>query len=248
MLANRRGRRCVLSASAEDRGQNDNEEGFHRQILGSRVCFARNERAPLDFQSNHNETSDRMIDPELLLHAYRLAVFPMAMEDGEIRWFSPDPRTILPLEKFHVPHGLRRERRARGIEIRINTSFLEVIRACAAREDTWINHEIIESYTNLHILGWAHSVEAWSPNELVGGLYGVAIGGAFFGESMFHRVTGASKIALWALIERLRARRFTLLDTQWLTPHLEQFGAKEISRVLYLHLLNQAIDLPRGFA
>ena len=172
----------------------------------------------------------------------------MAMENGEIRWFSLDPRTILPLERFHIPHGLKRERRLRGIEIRVNTHFGEVIRACAARPDTWINHEIIESYTRLHELGAAHSVEAWSANELVGGLYGVAIGGAFFGESMFHRVTGASKIALWALVERLREQRFTLLDTQWLTPHLEQFGAKEISRALYLHLLNQAIDLPREFA
>lgn len=189
-----------------------------------------------------------MIDSDLLLQAYQLGVFPMAMEGDEIRWFSPDPRTILPLEAFHVPHGLRRERRSAGLEIRINTRFAEVMRACAERPDTWINREIIISYTRLHELGAAHSVEAWSANELVGGLYGVAIGGAFFGESMFHRVTGASKIALWALVERLRERRFTLLDTQWLTPHLEQFGAKEISRPLYLHLLSQAIDLPRTFA
>ena len=172
----------------------------------------------------------------------------MAMEDGEIRWFSPDPRTILPLDAFHIPHGLKRERRAQAIEIRIDTRFDDVIRACAARDDTWINDEIIASYSQLHELGHAHSVEAWSANELVGGLYGVAIGGAFFGESMFHRTTGASKIALWALIERMRARSFTLLDTQWLTPHLEQFGAKEIPRSLYLHLLNEAVDLPRKFA
>jgi len=189
-----------------------------------------------------------MIEPDLLLRAYRLGVFPMAMEDGEIRWFSPDPRAILPLDRFHIPHGLKRERRAQAIEIRVDTRFVEVIRACAARADTWINDEIIESYTRLHELGAAHSIEAWSANELVGGLYGVAVGGVFFGESMFHRVTGASKIALWALVERLRERRFTLLDTQWLTPHLEQFGGKEISRPLYLHLLNQAIDLPRTFA
>jgi leucyl/phenylalanyl-tRNA--protein transferase len=102
-----------------------------------------------------------MIDPDLLLHGYRLGVFPMAMEDGEIRWFSPDPRTILPLDGFHIPHGLKRERRARPLEIRINTRFEEVIRVCAAREDTWINQEIVESYLNLHSLGWSHSVEAW---------------------------------------------------------------------------------------
>ncbi len=188
-----------------------------------------------------------MIDSELLLEAYRLGVFPMAMDEGEIRWFSPEPRTILPLDAFHAPHGLKRERRRQAIEIRINTRFVEVMRGCAARADTWINDEIIESYTRLHKLGSAHSVEAWSANELVGGLYGVAIGGAFFGESMFHRTTGASKIALWALVERLRERRFTLLDTQWLTPHLEQFGAREIPRHLYLHLLDAAIDLPRTF-
>jgi leucyl/phenylalanyl-tRNA--protein transferase len=188
-----------------------------------------------------------MIDPDLLLQAYRLGVFPMAMENGEIRWFSPDPRTILPLDGFHVPHGLKRERRGQAIEIRIDTRFDEVIRACAARPDTWINDEIIESYNHLHSLGWAHSVEAWSANELVGGLYGVTIGGAFFGESMFHRITGASKIALWALVDHLKARRFSLLDTQWLTPHLEQFGAKEISRPLYLHLLAAAVDLDRTF-
>jgi len=189
-----------------------------------------------------------MIDSDLLLQAYRLGVFPMAMESGEIRWFSPDPRAILPLDRFHIPHGLKRQRRAQAIEIRVNARFSDVMRACAERPDTWINDEIIESYTRLHELGAAHSVETWSANELVGGLYGVSVGGAFFGESMFHRVSGASKIALWALVERLRARRFTLLDTQWLTPHLEQFGAKEISRALYLHLLNQAIDLPRTFA
>ena len=134
------------------------------------------------------------------------------------------------------------------LEIRINTCFAEVMRACAARPDTWINDEIVASYVRLHELGFAHSLETWSANELVGGLYGVAIGGAFFGESMFHHTTGASKVALWELVERLRAREFTLLDTQWLTPHLAQFGAREIPRPLYLHLLQGAIELPRTFA
>jgi leucyl/phenylalanyl-tRNA---protein transferase len=200
-----------------------------------------------DFAANHDRANLPMIDSDLLLEAYRLGVFPMAMDNGEIRWFSPEPRTILPLDAFHVPHGLKRERKTLAIEIRIDTRFADVMRECAARPDTWINDEIIESYTRLHELGHAHSVEAWSVNELVGGLYGVAIGGAFFGESMFHRATGASKIALWALVDRLRERRFALLDTQWLTPHLKQFGAREIPRQLYLHLLNAAIDLPRTF-
>jgi leucyl/phenylalanyl-tRNA--protein transferase len=188
-----------------------------------------------------------MIDPELLLQGYRLGVFPMAMNDDSIEWFSPDPRAILPLDGFHVPHALRRLARSKPFEITINKEFSAVIHACSEREDTWINHEIIESYTRLHELGHAHSVEAWKENRLAGGLYGVAVGGAFFGESMFHRVTDASKIALVALVERLRACDFILLDTQWLTPHLQQFGGIQISRSYYLGLLQRAVDLPRKF-
>jgi leucyl/phenylalanyl-tRNA--protein transferase len=137
--------------------------------------------------------------------------------------------------------------RKKSFEIRINTSFPEVMQECAQRPETWINGEIIESYTRLHQLGHAHSVEAWQNGELAGGLYGVSIGGAFFGESMFHHVRDASKIALLALAEHLRERRFTLLDTQWLTPHLEKFGAVEIPRPDYLHLLNTAVNLSRSF-
>lgn len=188
-----------------------------------------------------------MIESELLLQGYRLGVFPMAMEEGAIEWFSPDPRAILPLEDFHVPHALRRILRKDVFEIKIDNRFPEVIKACAAREDTWINPEIIESYTQLHQLGHAHSVETWVNGKLAGGLYGVAIGGAFFGESMFHRVTDASKIALVALVEHLRARKFALLDTQWLTPHLKQFGGIEISRNHYLRLLARAVELSRKF-
>lgn len=187
------------------------------------------------------------MDPELLLQGYRLGVFPMAMEDESIQWFSPDPRAILPLEDFHVPHALRRLVRKKVFETTMDTAFLKVIKACAKREDTWINLEIIESYTELHELGYAHSVETWKEGRLAGGLYGVAVGGAFFGESMFHRVTDASKVALVVLVEHLRARRFALLDTQWLTPHLQQFGGIEISRDHYLRLLRRAIELPRKF-
>jgi leucyl/phenylalanyl-tRNA--protein transferase len=188
-----------------------------------------------------------MIDSELLLQGYQLGVFPMAMEDDSIAWFSPDPRAIIPLENFHVPHALKRVARKKVFEIKIDNRFGEVIRGCAKRKDTWINREIIESYEHLHALGHAHSVEAWGKNKLAGGLYGVAIGGAFFGESMFHRVTDASKIALVALVEHLRAHTFALLDTQWTTPHLEQFGAIEISRDHYLKLLRRAVELPRKF-
>ena len=188
-----------------------------------------------------------MIDPELLVQGYRLGVFPMAMENGAIEWFSPDPRAILPLEDFHVPHALRGLLRKKIFETKIDTAFSDVIEACAAREDTWINREIIESYIRLHEVGYAHSVEAWTNGKLAGGLYGVAIGGAFFGESMFHRVSDASKIALVALVEYLRVRKFALLDTQWLTPHLQQFGGIEISRNHYLRLLQRAAELPRQF-
>ena len=188
-----------------------------------------------------------MIEPDLLLQGYRLGVFPMAMEDDSIGWFSPDPRAILPLEDFHVPHALRRVVRRKLFEIKIDNAFSDVVEACAKRENTWINREIIESYTRLHGLGYAHSIEAWREGKLAGGLYGVAVGGAFFGESMFHRITDASKIALVALVQHLRSRKFVLLDTQWLTPHLQQFGGSEISRSHYLRLLRSAVELPRNF-
>lgn len=188
-----------------------------------------------------------MISADLLIHAYRSGVFPMAIDDGEVAWFSPNPRAIVPLENFHVPHGLRRTLKKRLFEIRIDTAFAEVMHGCARREETWINGEIFESYVNLHRLGHAHSVEAWQDGVLAGGLYGVSIGGAFFGESMFHTVTDASKVALHALVERLRARGFVLLDTQWSTPHLGTFGTVEIPRSVYQARLAEAVDLERTF-
>ena len=188
-----------------------------------------------------------MISASLLLHAYRSGVFPMAVEDGEIAWFSPDPRTIIPLETFHVPHGLKRTLKKNLFEIRISTAFEAVMRHCAQRRETWINEEIIESYVNLYREGYGHSVEAWQDGKLAGGLYGVAIGGAFFGESMFHVVTDASKVALHALVERLRERGYSLLDTQWTTPHLERFGVLEIPRKKYIERLVAAIPAKCSF-
>lgn len=189
-----------------------------------------------------------MLSAELLLHAYRSGVFPMAMDGGEIAWFSPDPRAIIPLDEgFHVPHGLKRALKKRKFEIRIDTAFGRVIRSCAKRKETWINREIIASYENLHRLGYAHSVEAWCDGALAGGLYGVAQGGAFFGESMFHEVTDASKVALYALVQRLRERGFILLDTQWTTSHLEGFGAHNVPRPKYLKWLADAVELECSF-
>ncbi len=189
-----------------------------------------------------------MIAADLLLYAYRSGAFPMAMADGEISWFSPDPRAIIPIDdRFHIPHGLKRTLKKKPFEIRINTAFESVMRECSKREDTWINDEIVGSYVNLHRLGHAHSVEAWKDGEMVGGLYGVAMGGAFFGESMFHTVTDASKVALHALVMRMRERKFSLLDTQWTTPHLLTFGTLEISRARYVKLLRACVDEPCSF-
>lgn len=194
-----------------------------------------------------------MIAIDLLVSAYTSGWFPMAVGDAGIRWFSPDPRGIIPLDTFHVPRRLSRVFRTGRFTIEIDKDFATVIRACAEadRDDeesgTWIDAEIIESYTALHAAGYAHSVEVWQDGRLAGGLYGVSIGGAFFGESMFHDVTDASKVALVALVDRLRARGYRLLDTQWTTPHLEQFGAIEIPRRRYLQMLVAALDRDCSF-
>ncbi len=189
------------------------------------------------------------LTPELVLYGYRMGVFPMADDDGDIYWYSPDPRCTFEFDRFRIPHSLRPVIRQARFEVRFDTAFDEVIQACADRpEGTWISSEIIAVYTELHHRGYAHSVEAWQNGKLAGGLYGIALGGAFFGESMFHYVTDASKVALVALIERLKARRFTLIDTQWTTPHLERFGAAEISQKEYLERLEQALALQCRFA
>lgn len=189
------------------------------------------------------------LSPELVLEAYRIGLFPMADEEGEIAWFSPDPRCIIPLDRFHVTRSLRQTIRRGVFEVRINTAFDEVISACADRDEgTWISDELMAVYRVLHRRGHAHSVESWRAGKLAGGLYGVAIGGAFFGESMFTRVNDASKVGLVALVERLRTRGFVLLDTQWNTPHLARFGACGIRRATYLRRLRLALALPCRFA
>lgn len=182
-----------------------------------------------------------MIPPDLLLDLYRQGVFPMAV-DGALRLFSPDPRGILPIEGFHVPHGTRAVLRDPEWEVRVDTCFEEVVRGCARREETWIDATILRSCVELHVMGHAHSVEVWRDGKLAGGLYGIAIGGAFFGESMFHTVPGASKVALCRLSDMLLEGGFLLHDTQWVTPHLARFGGVEIPRVMYLELLGRALE------
>jgi leucyl/phenylalanyl-tRNA--protein transferase len=179
-----------------------------------------------------------------LLAAYASGFFPMAVnERGDIRWFSPDPRALIPLdERFHIPRGLRRVLKKSPFVVTTDKDFEGVIQSCATSHGkTWISKGLLRAYCQLHRDGWAHSVEAWLDGRLAGGLYGVHIRGAFFGESMFHRVTDASKVALVTLVERLRVGGFTLLDTQWTTPHLKQFGTFEIPRADYLKLLDQAL-------
>jgi leucyl/phenylalanyl-tRNA---protein transferase len=194
-----------------------------------------------------------VIPSDLLLAAYASGWFPMADEEGTISWYSPDPRGILPLDTFHVPQRLQRTLRRSAFHVEVDVAFAEVMRACAGADrhgedsGTWISAEIVDSYCELHALGYAHSVEVRDAGRLVGGLYGVALGGAFFGESMFHTATDASKVALVALVDRLRARGFTLLDTQWITPHLEQFGAIEIPRPQYLQRLADSLALEVTF-
>ncbi len=190
---------------------------------------------------------NRDLRPDRLLAAYAAGIFPMDV-DGELCWFSPDPRAILPLDSFHIPHTLRQVIRQGRYEVRIDTDFAAVMRGCADRPDgTWISDEIIDAYPRLHEMGVGHSVEAWRDGALAGGLYGVALGGAFFGESMFHVRRDASKVALVGLVDRARACGMRLLDIQYRTAHLDRFGAVAIPRSHYLRRLAEAIRLPCDF-
>ena len=193
------------------------------------------------------------LTPELLLRAYAIGIFPMSegADDPDLFWVDPERRGILPLEAFHVPRRLRRTVRQRLYEITADTDFAAVMRGCAAenpaRPSTWINDTILELYGALHARGHAHSVEAWADGELVGGLYGVSLGAAFFGESMFSRAPDASKVALVHLVARLVAGGYKLLDTQFVTAHLQQFGAIEIPRAAYRRRLAAAVRAEARF-
>jgi leucyl/phenylalanyl-tRNA---protein transferase len=197
------------------------------------------------------------LTPEILLRAYQAGIFPMAesADDPELFWVDPERRGILPLDGFHLPRRLRRVLRQGRFEVRVDSDFAATLAACAQatdkRPNTWINSEIVRLYTALHARDAAHSVECWQNEALVGGLYGVSIGGAFFGESMFSRVADASKVALVHLVALMRLGGYRLLDLQFVTPHLAQFGAIEVPRAHYRRLLAEALlyraGLPRGF-
>lgn len=189
------------------------------------------------------------LDTSSVLRAYRSGYFPMADPHGRIEWLCPDPRGIIELDGLYISRSLRKTIQRGVFDVRFNSAFRDVLDACADRPDgTWISAAIKHAYCELQRLGWAHSVETWHDGKLAGGLYGVAIGGAFFGESMFHVVTDASKVALAALVQRMKERGMTLLDTQFLTPHLQSLGGIEIRREQYLRRLAAAIELPCRFA
>lgn len=194
-----------------------------------------------------------VLDPSTVLSAYAQGVFPMADRDGVVRFYTADPRGIIPLdEKFHVPGTLRQLIRKDPpvFEVRINFDFQATMRGCmeSRSEGTWINSELIDAYVALHEMGFAHSVETWKEGKLVGGLYGVSLGAAFFGESMFHRERDASKVALVHLVQRLRERGYELLDSQATTSHLKRFGAYDIPARQYLAKLKQALNRRCEFA
>jgi leucyl/phenylalanyl-tRNA---protein transferase len=180
------------------------------------------------------------LEPGTLLDAYRRGLFPMRL-DGALAWWSPDPRGVIPLDGFHVSRSLRAA--IARFEVRVDTAFEPVMRACAdpRRPHGWIDESFVEAYSKLHTMGWAHSVEVWRGSDLVGGLYGVRIAGLFAGESMFHRVSDASKVACWATVELLRIDGAALFDVQWTTPHLRTLGAVDVSRAEYLRRLASAI-------
>lgn len=212
---------------------------FPRQ--GHKIRHAAKEDSFMN-QSYKQPDAPSFIPPNVLLGAYSIGYFPMAETDGKISWYSPDPRAIIPVSPPRIPRSTLQLIRKKLFKIEIDRRFEAVLNGCAKREETWISQEIKDSYLKLHELGYAHSVESVDEDGLAGGLYGVAFGSAFFGESMFSYKSGASKVALAFLINRLNERGFKLLDTQFITPHLQMFGAKEIPRRKYLELLRSAME------
>jgi leucyl/phenylalanyl-tRNA--protein transferase len=191
--------------------------------------------------SNPDYKNSQFLEPGNMIRLYASGAFPMAdSRSGKINWYMPDVRTIIPLNQFNIPRSLKKKLHELDFEIKFDTNFPDVVKACANRDTTWISDELIKAYMRLHKRGYIHTVETWKDNELVGGLYGISFRGAFFGESMFSRVSQASKAALSALINHLVKKDFVLLDVQYKTSHLEMFGAKEIPFTEYQNLLYSA--------
>ena len=190
---------------------------------------------------------DEKLTPDLLLNAYAHGYFPMAMaaDDPKLFWFAPEERGVLPLDRFNIPRGVKRAMKTRNYTVTVDRAFTDVITACAeitaTRDGTWINQEIIDLYSEVHRLGHAHSVEVWQEHRLIGGLYGISLGSAFFGESMFSRAPDASKITLVTLVAILREAGYTLLDTQYVNDHLRQFGVEAVPKADYLMRLDRAL-------
>ncbi|NWF90922.1 MAG: leucyl/phenylalanyl-tRNA--protein transferase [Ignavibacteriaceae bacterium] len=198
--------------------------------------------------SNENQAYKEFLKPEIMLKLYAQGAFPMADEKtGEINWYLPDKRAIIPLDKYNFPRSLKKKLAQSEFHYKMDNDFLAIVKNCANREPTWISNELIEAYLRLNKLGFVHTVETYLKNKLVGGLYGIAIHGAFFGESMFSKVSQASKAALIKLIEHLNLNNFVLLDVQFMTPHLKMFGAIEISFDEYQKLLSKSLTTDSTF-
>ena len=183
------------------------------------------------------------LTPWLIRYAYEEGAFPMTMDDGSVEWFQPRRRALFPLDGIHVSRSLRKVIRRGDFEIRFDTSFEQVMRACLRPEGNWISEDFIRVYTLIHHEGWGHCVECWQEGEMVGGLYGIVLGGCFCAESMFHRRTDASKVALWAMVEKCRELGFTIFDAQIMNPHLRSLGAHEVSHLEYMQMLSHALEV-----
>lgn len=242
---------------SDDEGKRSFDRGQAMQVLQALLRqLQRHRRLPTAPPFPAPESADERgcvaisteLGPELVLEAYPLGMFPMVEPDGSFGWWSPDPRAVLELDEVHVSRRLAQRARSGRYEVRVDAAFSEVIQACADREETWISSEVIETYTELHRRGIAHSVESYEDGRLVGGLYGVSLGGAFMAESMFHRATDAGKVALLALVERLREREYLLCDIQYVTRATSVFEPVELPRERYLYRLGKALEVERSFA
>lgn len=183
---------------------------------------------------------DKLLQPEIMISMYARGAFPMAEKDGEINWYMPETRTVIPVKNYNLPRSLNKFMQQSSFKYKYDANTLEVIKACTHREETWISDQLVEAYERLIVMGYVHSVEVFEKDELVGGLYGISFKGAFFGESMFSKTSQASKAALVKLLERLSKKKFVVLDVQYMTDHLKMFGAEEISYNEYVELLLKA--------